>query len=334
MPTETLQPVSVILLLGLLGVGKTTTIQHLLTQRPKHERWAVLVNEFGALGVDQVLLGEPDVFVSHVAGGCLCCAAGPVTRVKLNQLLRQARPQRLLIEPSGVAHPHEILNLLSAPEYRGLLRLESIITLVDPRHLTEPRYQNFSALQEQLQVAHWIAMNKSDLCSAEQIFQAQLWMSTQTTVKSVSVRLGQIPDHWWLRPLSEDESTGTLPSFTLDWSSPLAKLGPDECQQRCHEAHGFHTLSWRMHALHRWDSACLKHILFQQNTLRIKGVVPTKEGWCWFNLAAGDLSMGPSPPQDYAVIEFVESHSIDAEQTWALFRTAVLQPQNVNICTY
>ena len=109
---------------GFLGVGKTTAIQHLLASKPAHERWAVLVNEFGEVGVDGALFGPEqggEVFVREVPGGCMCCAAGLPMQVALNQLLAKARPHRLLIEPTGLGHPREVLETLSDSVRNGVL---------------------------------------------------------------------------------------------------------------------------------------------------------------------------------------------------------------------
>jgi G3E family GTPase len=312
-------------------VGKTATVQHLLKHRPKHERWAVLVNEFGSLGVDQGLLSDDSVVVSQVAGGCLCCAAGPVTRVKLNQLLRQARPHRLLIEPSGVAHPHEILNLLAAPEYQGVLRLEHIITLLDPRHLCNPRYQNFPALQQQIQLAHQIALNKTDCCDDQQLAEAQAWLAKQTEMTPALVTQGQIPDAWWLTVSAGDAPAVALPDPALDWTTPVAPLPDWAWQVHSHEAHGLYTLSWRIARQHHWDADRLEHVLFQCDGLRVKGIVPTNQGWTWFNLAEGDLSMGPSQEQSEAVIEFIEVSPIDPTAVWRAFRPALIEPEKAEI---
>ena len=104
------------LIAGPLGAGKTSLIRHLLAHKPAHERWAVLINEFGQIGLDQALLtGSYDgVSLSEIPGGCLCCVAGAPFQVGLARLLRQARPDRLLIEPSGLGHPAELLRQLVA----------------------------------------------------------------------------------------------------------------------------------------------------------------------------------------------------------------------------
>ena len=73
------------LIAGPLGAGKTSLIRHLLAQRPAHERWAVLINEFGQIGLDAALLTRNDdgIAIAEVAGGCVCCVNGAPSRLAL-----------------------------------------------------------------------------------------------------------------------------------------------------------------------------------------------------------------------------------------------------------
>lgn len=78
---------------GFLGVGKSTAILNLLKQKPDNERWAVLVNEFGEVGIDGSLFTgqkteEAGIFIREVPGGCMCCAAGLPMQIALNMLLK------------------------------------------------------------------------------------------------------------------------------------------------------------------------------------------------------------------------------------------------------
>ncbi len=136
--TQKISAVPTNIITGFLGVGKTSAILHLLNHKPANERWAVLVNEFGEIGVDGSLFQgqythEQGAFVGEVPGGCLCCAAGVPMEMALNQLLKRAKPDRLLIEPTGLGHPKEVLQVLSAEHYREILDLQKILTLVDAR---------------------------------------------------------------------------------------------------------------------------------------------------------------------------------------------------------
>lgn len=122
---------------GFLGVGKTSLIKQLLKTKPEGETWAVLVNEFGEVGIDAGLMDASDsgVQIREVAGGCMCCAAGVPTQVAINQLIARAKPDRLLIEPTGLGHPNEIIKVLSAPHYHNVIRLQSTLCLIDARKL-------------------------------------------------------------------------------------------------------------------------------------------------------------------------------------------------------
>jgi len=127
-------PVSIIT--GHLGVGKTTAIAALVAVKPPHEHWAVLVNEFGALGIDAALLeasaGE-GVTVQQLAGGCMCCTLAGAMAAGIAQLVRRSKPHRLLIEPSGLGHAGGLLDVLRGPHLRTSLHLNAIVTLVDAR---------------------------------------------------------------------------------------------------------------------------------------------------------------------------------------------------------
>lgn len=163
-----IQAVPTNIITGFLGVGKTSAILHLLKSKPKTEHWAVLVNEFGEIGVDGGLFtGEhpqsQGVFVREVPGGCMCCTAGLPMQVALNQLLSQAKPDRLLIEPTGLGHPQEVLDVLRGEFYQDILCLQKTLTLVDARNLSEVRYSLNHTFKQQIAIADVVIGNKLDL---------------------------------------------------------------------------------------------------------------------------------------------------------------------------
>lgn len=154
---------------GFLGAGKTTAILHLLKRKPQNERWAVLVNEFGEVGIDgQIIKGqyseeEQGVYIKEVPGGCMCCAAGTPMKAALNQLLKHSKPDRLLIEPTGLGHPVEVIETLTSKYFSQVIDLQKTITLIDARNLSDKRYTGHSTFSQQLSIADHIIGNKNDL---------------------------------------------------------------------------------------------------------------------------------------------------------------------------
>lgn len=157
---------------GFLGTGKTSLILHLLKSKPKNENWAVLVNEFGDIGIDGRFIASQGsktsgIYVKEVPGGCMCCAAGISMQVALNQLLVESKPDRLLIEPTGLGHPLEVMEVLSSGYYQNILSINKIITLVDARKITDSRYTSNATFNQQIDIADIIVGNKKDLYGVE-----------------------------------------------------------------------------------------------------------------------------------------------------------------------
>jgi Ni2+-binding GTPase involved in maturation of urease and hydrogenase len=129
-------PVPVSVITGFLGSGKTTLLSHLLRD-PALERTAVIVNEFGEVGLDHLLLEASDEEVVLLEGGCLCCKVrGDLVRTAGHLLARRARGEaafeRIVVETTGLADPAPILQaLMTDREIAEALRLESVIATVD-----------------------------------------------------------------------------------------------------------------------------------------------------------------------------------------------------------
>jgi G3E family GTPase len=159
--THRLIPANIIT--GFLGVGKTTAIRHLLANKPVNERWSILVNEFGEIGIDGALLQDTNAQIREVPGGCICCVADLPMRMALNMLISKTNPDRILIEPTGLGHPADIIGSLVGENYQGVLDLRATITLVDPRKLHDTRYTQHEVFQDQIAVADVLIANKNDL---------------------------------------------------------------------------------------------------------------------------------------------------------------------------
>jgi G3E family GTPase len=138
---------------GFLGAGKTTLIRDAFQFRPAAERWAVVVNERGAIGIDGALLTAGGVAVREVAGGCVCCTAGVELRVALVSILREVQPDRLFVEPSGIARPDAVIDALRSRGIREVVSPRATLCLIDARRLSDPRLLRSEAFSAQLAAA-------------------------------------------------------------------------------------------------------------------------------------------------------------------------------------
>ena len=157
--------IPVTVLTGFLGAGKTTLLNRLL-KHPELARTAVLVNEFGAIGLDHLLVEAIDADTVLLAAGCLCCTVrGDLARAleKLGPRLRAGEIARVIIETTGLADPAPIIaTLLGDPLAATLCRLDGIVTVVDAVHAMGQLDDHPEALR-QVAVADRIVITKSDL---------------------------------------------------------------------------------------------------------------------------------------------------------------------------
>ena len=158
-------PVTV--LTGFLGAGKTTLLNHLLRQ-PGLARTAVLVNEFGEIGLDHLLVEKLDDTTVLLNAGCLCCTVrGDLARVLREMLPRARRDEisRIVIETTGLADPVPILaTLLSDPVAASAYRLDGIVTVVDAVN-GESHLDTHEEAVRQAAVADRIIVSKADMAA-------------------------------------------------------------------------------------------------------------------------------------------------------------------------
>ena len=111
------QRIPVLVISGFLGAGKTTLVRHLLHDAQRTGvRVAVVSNEFGALGIDKALLGEGEEAYVEIEGGCVCCQLSDTLLDTLQMLWERVRPDRIIVETSGIALPFDTqLNLWREP---------------------------------------------------------------------------------------------------------------------------------------------------------------------------------------------------------------------------
>ncbi len=295
-----IQAVPVNIITGFLGVGKTTAIIHLLKQKPESERWAVLVNEFGEIGVDGSLLEghggtQTGIFIREVPGGCMCCAAGLPMAIALNQLLARAKPHRMLIEPTGLGHPMEVLEELSADHYRDVLDIQKNITLIDARKLQDSRYTNHSTFNQQISIADVIIGNKSDLYGESE----QALLKTYVAQHNHNHPEVLFAEHGKIDPsvlVGQSRLAITLSTKKHSHSHQESTFAADQelpesgYLKVTNSGEGFESVGWRFSPEKVFNRAALYSWISGIEAERLKAVFITNEGVFGYNLTSDALT--------------------------------------------
>ncbi|CAG8869229.1 Zinc-binding GTPase YeiR [Pseudomonas fluorescens] len=276
---------------GPLGAGKTSLIRHLLAQRPEGERWAVLVNEFGQIGLDAALLScdADGITISEVAGGCLCCVNGVPFQVGLGRLLRKARPDRLLIEPSGLGHPAELIMQLGRSPWTGVLDLQPLVMVLDAMALTAGRSLS-EAQRQALELAKLIVINKSSAVdkSEHALISRSLPQIPSLWTDDGYVNVDNLPRNKYQQadlstvdklPFSSD--TGPQGGLWINPGIPLCVFQPGD---------GGWSIGWRWHPSQRFESAAVDNFLRRWSWRRAKMVIHSTAGWQSLNALDGQAS--------------------------------------------
>jgi G3E family GTPase len=268
-----------------------------LANKPDNERWAVLVNEFGEIGVDGSLVQgqqreEQQVFIREVPGGCMCCAAGLPMQIALNQLLNEARPDRLLIEPTGLGHPKEVLQVLSSEHYRQVLSLQKNITLVDARRISESRYTRHDTFNQQIAIADTVVGNKADLYQPGDSDKLTAYVAEvgRPETKVLFAEHGVIP----FAEFEGQSSIHQQPNHHHHHhqSKPLASEVPmpeSGMLKASNEGEGFQSVGWRFSAEKIFDRHKLLTLLLELKVERMKAVFITHNGLFGYNLTSDGL---------------------------------------------
>lgn len=207
-------PITVIT--GFLGAGKTTLLNRIL-RGAAGGRYAVIVNEFGELGIDGALVVGADEEVYELNNGCVCCKVrGDLIRVMTSLVRRPGRFDGIIVETSGMADPAPVIQTLHFDDFlRQHTRADSVICVTDARHLAQ-QLQASPEAAAQLAQADLVLLNKADLAKEDVLASAEIAIErvnpTADVIRSVK---GDVPAAQLLRRDAFDLSKLRLPTPRL-----------------------------------------------------------------------------------------------------------------------
>ena len=176
-------------IVGFLGSGKTTAIAKLIDRRIEGEKWSILINEFGMVSIDHALVDSSleGIAVEELGGGCACCTLAFAFEPLLAQFIRRTKPDRLILEPSGVSHPAKVVDILRSPKFASSIDLRNIICLIDPKDFEDPRWRETEVFQDQVQLADIVVLNWTDCRDRELINRCREWIESFRPPKQLIV---------------------------------------------------------------------------------------------------------------------------------------------------
>ena len=224
----------------------------------------------------------------------MCCTAGLPMKIALNQLLAKAKPDRLLIEPTGLGHPQEVLQVFSAKYYQALLSMQKTLTLVDARKLSDSRYTSHDTFNQQIAIADTIIGNKLDLYQDEDKAKLIAYVKqqgqphtrvlfTQHGEIAVSQLQGATTDY----PIQSHHHQHQSQEMLMASDAPMPACGFIKAMN---EGEGFRSVGWRFSPDKIFHRQKLFSLLAGLRVERMKAVFITDAGVFGYNLTADALT--------------------------------------------
>ncbi len=306
---------------GFLGVGKTTAVLNLLKHKPANERWAVLVNEFGKVAIDNITLESDNidgVDIKEVAGGCLCCTANTPFQAALATIIFKIKPQRIIVEPSGLGFLSALNEALQSERVRNMLDIRATICLVDANQLNDLRIQNNEIYKAQLKASDVVLINKTDITTTIIIDKFTWWMTENIGPKQYIGKTsnGLIElDLLNLYPATSlNEPEKPFVHFIKDKKLTLATIeaalngiGPEPRKPLCipNQVEGYKAFGLIFSANDIFNKLTLYEVLSKISVLRLKGIFKTDIGYFIFNRVNDYFSAMPVSASNDSRMEII-----------------------------
>ena len=340
------------------GAGKTTAIARLIDQRPVGEQWSVLINEFGKVSIDHALVDSElvdsdleGVAVEELGGGCACCTMAMVFKPLLAQFIRRTKPDRLILEPSGLSHPAKVIDILRSPNFASVISLRNIICLIDPKDFEDPRWRETAVFQDQVQLSDIVVLNWCDSRKRDLIDRCREWVDTFHPPKQLitETSFGELESEL----LDREFSTERLPIFAdahaansddrnppvLDLVSEFANTADDASKQVVNptehralpgrplrfrnDSADYDACGWIFHVDDVFDRDELLDLLgYVHPIVRLKGVFRCEHDWWVINRAKESTSFATTTYRRDSRLEIILDRKTPG---WHEFEVELLQ---------
>lgn len=310
---------------GPLGVGKTSAILNYLRDNAAHQRVGVLVNDFGPVGLDSTTLQAeaPSTKVLNVPGGCICCTMLAELPGSIRRLVSEQSLDRVIIEPSGMAAPAQVIDVLRQAERDLNISLQPSIVMLSATDFDEQTFQRMAYYHMFCEAADVLVFNRCDQADDSKIKRAQQWASQldPPKLRVVTTSHGRLSSELF-----------DLPRETSQAHEPLVHTHDQHDHQHGHDHdHDHHDHDHDHHDHdHQHDPTIhpggftlgvercfdegvllvnLMRICHQgidkNRVLRLKGVFHTNDGWQSIEIANHEVSLRPSAHRRDSRMEWI-----------------------------
>ena len=289
--------VSVHVIGGFLGAGKTSAVRALLAGPLAGRRVAVVVHDFGESALDEVLLADSGHAMAEIRGECVCCTAPEGFIGAVGGLLEDPTLEAIVVEPTGLARPADLIDTLRRAPYADRIALGPLVVLCDPAVLLAPHRAD---LRHQAAHADVLVANRVDLATPEQRTAFDAWAS-----------------ELWPAPLLRIETTyGQLGNEVLSWPDGVPILRGARVSHAHQPHHHQHALSRAWSADQVFHRGRLLEVLERcaadPEVLRAKGLMRTQEGWIRVDIAGGRVHDEPTDWRRDSRLDVISEGELEA----------------------
>lgn len=308
---------------GFLGAGKTTLIKKLIDEELYKEKIIIIENEFGEVGIDGSFLKKSNIEIKEINAGCICCTVSGDFNKAISEVIKMYNPERIIIEPSGVAKLSEILSVCRSQEIRDIAEVSMIITLVD-------------ALKFDMYLSNFSEFYKNQITNAKTIILSRTQNTTSDKVLKIVDKIQLINNKAnivttpWDRLKSQkifEASKEELKSLMLEQinlvrsplNSVILKARTNHLANEVFQTYGIETPKIFSKERLIWILNEIKNSKMYGNVLRAKGIVQASgSDWMQFDYVPEEKEIRSSIP-DYTSRICIIGTNLNKENLKKLF---------------